>query len=158
MMALTIARVIHVVAVVAWIGGVGFVTTVLFPAIRRSETPEERLAAFIRFETPFAWQACLSVAVAGLSGLYMTWRLHAWDGFASPAYWWMDAMVGLWLIFAVMLFVLEPLVVHRRIARALASGSSSRLFDAMQRFHRVMLALSVITVVGAVGGSHGLFG
>jgi hypothetical protein len=70
----------------------------------------------------------------------------------------MDAMVGLWLIFAVMLFVLEPLVVHRRIARALASGSSSRLFDAMQRFHRVMLALSVITVVGAVGGSHGLFG
>ena len=158
MTALTIARIIHVVAVVAWIGGVGFVTTVLFPAIRRSEPPESRLAAFIRFETPFAWQARLSVALAGLSGLYMTWRLDAWDRFANPLYWWMDAMVGLWMIFAVMLFVLEPLVVHRRIERALAAGSSSRLFDAMQRFHRVMLALSIVTVIGAVGGSHGLFG
>jgi hypothetical protein len=31
----TIARALHVVSVVIWIGGVGFVTTVLLPAVRR---------------------------------------------------------------------------------------------------------------------------
>lgn len=156
-MDVSIARIFHVLSVVLWIGGVGFVTTVLFPAVRRTHAPEDRLAAFLRFEGPFSWQAKISVALAGLSGLYMTIRLDAWSRFASPAFWWMDAMVILWTVFALMLFVVEPLVMHPRVERALADGQSSQLFDRMERFHRVVLALSLITVLGAVGGSHGLF-
>lgn len=69
----------------------------------------------------------------------------------------MDAMFALWLVFAAMLYVLEPLVLRRRLQRALASGESARTFDRMERFHQVMLVLSVITVLGAVAGVHGLF-
>lgn len=156
-MDLVAARIIHVIAVVLWIGGVGFVTTVLFPSVRRHHAPEARLTTFLQFEGPFAWQARASVALAGLSGLYMTWRLDAWSRFQSPNYWWMDAMVGLWLLFAAMLFVIEPLGLHRRLERAISSGESSMQFDRMERFHRIMLALSLVTVLGAVGGSHGLF-
>jgi hypothetical protein len=87
----------------------------------------------------------------------MTWRLDAWSRFADRAYWWMDAMVLLWLVFAAMLYVAEPLVLHRRIEREIAEGRSAVLFDRMERFHRVMLGLSLITVLGAVGGAHGLF-
>jgi len=156
-MDLVIARVIHVLSIVLWIGGVGFVTTVLFPAVRRSQSPEERLVTFLRFEAPFAWQARISVALAGLSGLYMTWRFDAWSWFRSPVYWWMDAMVLLWVIFAAMLYVIEPLAMHRRLGKAIASGTSSLVFNRMERFHRIMLALSLLTLLGAVGGSHGLF-
>jgi uncharacterized membrane protein len=156
-MDIVVARIIHVLAIVLWIGGVGFVTTVLFPAVRRSHAPEGRLAAFLHFEGPFAWQARVSVALAGLSGLYMTWRLDAWSRFRTPAYWWMDAMVLLWLVFAAMLYVIEPLGLDRRLRKAIAGGTSSLAFDRMERFHRLMLALSLITVLGAVGGSHGLF-
>lgn len=156
-MDLVIARIVHVLAVVLWIGGVGFVTTVLFPSVRRHHAPEDRLAAFRRFEGPFAWQARINVALAGLSGLYMTWRLDAWSRFQSPAFWWMDAMVGLWLVFAAMLFIIEPLGLHQRLDRAITAGASSALFDRMERFHRLMLGLSLVTVLGAVGGSHGLF-
>lgn len=156
-MDVTIARIVHVLAVVLWIGGVGFVTTVLFPAVRRAEPPEARLKAFARFEGPFSWQARISVGLAGLSGLYMTWRLDAWSRFSDPAYWWMDAMVLLWLVFAAMLYVAEPFVVHRKLERAIAEGRSAAVFDRMQRFHQIMLALSLITVLGAVGGAHGLF-
>ena len=102
-MDLVIARIIHVLSVVLWIGGVAFVTTVLFPSVRRSESPEARLAAFLRFEGPFSWQARGSGALAGASGRYLTWRLDAWDRFASLRFWWMDAMVGLWLVFALLL-------------------------------------------------------
>jgi uncharacterized membrane protein len=156
-MDIIIARIVHVLAVVLWIGGVGFVTTVLFPSVRRANAPEDRLAAFVRVEEAFAWQARISVALAGLSGLYMTVRLDAWGRFASIAYWWMDAMALLWAAFALMLFVLEPLVLHRRLTRAIRAGASSGLFDRMERLHRLMLGLSLITVLGAVGGSHGLF-
>jgi uncharacterized membrane protein len=156
-MDVTVARIIHALAVVLWIGGVGFVTTILIPAVRRAEPPERRMAAFVRFEGPFSWQARISVGLAGLSGLYMTWKLDAWSRFADPTYWWMDAMVLLWLLFAAMLYVAEPLVLHRRIEREIAEGRSAVLFDRMERFHRVMLGLSLITVLGAVGGAHGLF-
>jgi uncharacterized membrane protein len=138
-----------------WIGGVGFVTTVLFPSIRRSTAPDGRLAAFVRFESIFSGQARISAALAGLSGLYMTWRLDAWSRFATARFWWMDAMVALWTAFALVLFVIEPLVVHPRLRLAMEAAESGRLFDRMERFHRIMLILSLVTVLGAVGGSHG---
>ena len=157
-MDLAVARIVHVLAVVLWIGGVGFVTTVLFPAIRGAHAPAERLAAFVQFESAFSWQARISVALAGLSGLYMTWRLDAWSRFAAPGFWWMDAMVAVWVIFALMLFVIEPVFLHRRLHQALAGPGSGPLFDRMERLHRILLALSLVAVLGAVGGSHGLWG
>ena len=65
---LALARSLHVVAVVLWIGGVGFVTTVLLPAIRRLTAPEERVAFFDAIERRFAWQARATTLIAGLSG------------------------------------------------------------------------------------------
>jgi uncharacterized membrane protein len=157
MMDLAIARAIHVLAVVLWIGGVGFVTTVLFPGVRRTVPPAQRLAAFARFEASFAGQARVSVGVAGLSGLYLTARLDAWARFGSLRFWWMDAMVCLWAVFALMLFVIEPLVLHRRLAAAMARPDAGAAFDRMERFHRIMLGLSLVTVFGAAAGAHGLF-
>ena len=156
-MDLTVARIIHVVSVVAWIGGVGFVTTVVFPSVRRANAPQDRLAAFLSVEAPFSWQARVWVAMAGISGLYMTWRLDAWSRFTRVAGWWMDAMAGLWLVFAVMLFVLEPLVLHRRLERLVGTPDAAAAFARMERLHLILLAASAVTVLGAVGGSHGLF-
>jgi len=43
---LAIARVLHILGVVLWIGGVAMVTTVLLPATRRLRTPQERIEFF----------------------------------------------------------------------------------------------------------------
>jgi hypothetical protein len=86
----------------------------------------------------------------------MTWRLDAWDRFAHAGFWWMHAMVALWSIFALMLSIVEPVFLHRRLGAALNSDGSSHLFDRMERFHRIVLALSLVTILGAVGGIHGL--
>src|SRR5262245_2184780 len=58
----TIARAVHIVFVVLWIGGVGFVTTVLLPAIRGLKASDERMAFFHAVERRFAWQARISTA------------------------------------------------------------------------------------------------
>jgi uncharacterized membrane protein len=151
----TIARSLHVLAVVLWIGGVGFVTTVLFPALRRLPNPALRAAVFGVVERHFSAQARLSVVLVGLSGLYMLTRLNVWDRFTSLTYWWMHAMVLTWLVFATMLFVLEPLLLHRRFVER-AKDMPEAMLRTIQRFHMVLLALSLLTILGAVAGSHGL--
>lgn len=149
----TIARALHVLAVVVWIGGVAFVTTIVMPFIRRSSGPADRLEAFHRIEGRFAPQARFWVLLAGASGFWMTWRADLWWRFSDPHYWWMHAMVIIWLFFTVMLFVLEPLVLHRRMAD---SPDPAGDFHRMAWMHRVLMVLSLGTVAAAVAGSHGL--
>lgn len=150
----TIARIVHVLSVVMWIGGVGFVTLTVFPAIRALLPPEERLTGFHRFEGRFAAQARIWVGLAGFSGLWMTWRGDLWHRFADPSFWWMHAMVLAWLPFALMLYVIEPLFLHRHMAGRQGTEGD---FTRMHRAHYLLLTLSLIAVIGAVGGVHGLF-
>lgn len=149
----TLARVLHLVAIVPWIGGVAFVTTVLMPAIRRNNLPRERLAAFHRFEAGFAWQARLWVGLAGLSGLWMIHRADLWHRFADLHFWWMHAMVAVWAVFAAMLYVIEPLFLHRRMDQ---SNTPERDFARMERMHRILLLASLVTVAAAMAGAHGI--
>jgi uncharacterized membrane protein len=149
-----IARALHLLGVVVWIGGVAFVTTVLLPATRRMNSPAERVAWFEEAESRFAVQARVTTLVTGLSGFYLVHTLDAWDRFASPAFWWMHAMVAVWAIFTLMLFVLEPLVLHRVFLER-ARRDPQGTFNQVQRLHWVLLALSLATVFGAAAGSHG---
>ena len=150
---ITIARAVHVLAVLLWIGGVAFVTLVVMPSIRGGYPPEERLAAFHRIEGRFAPQARIWVMLAGLSGFWMVQRAQMWDRFADPRFWWMHAMVALWAFFAVMLFLIEPLFLHRRMVHSARPATD---FVRMERLHRLLLIFAVVTVLGAVAGSHGL--
>jgi uncharacterized membrane protein len=155
----TLARAIHVLAVVLWIGGVALVTTVLLPAVRRFKSPEERVTFFESVEQRFASQSRVTTVLAGLSGFYMIHRLDLWGRFALAEFWWMHAMVGVWLLFSFMLFIAEPLFLHRWFsARAKAAPDST--FRLVQWLHWALLSLSVLTILGAVAGSHGslLFG
>ncbi len=150
-----IARALHVLAVVLWIGGVAMVTTVLLPAVRGFKSGAERIAFFERVERRFAWQARFTTLLAGASGFYMVDRLGLWSQFLSPYYWWLDAMVLVWLIFTVMLFIAEPLFLDRWFQEQ-AQRAPNSTFKLIQGFHWVLLSVSVVTILGAVAGSHGL--
>lgn len=151
---LALARAIHVVAVVIWIGGVAMVTTVLLPAIRRAPLSENPVAFFERIERRFAVQARVLVLVAGLSGFYMLDRLGAWSRYLDVGSWWLHAMTLVWAIFMLILFVLEPLVLHRRL-RERGERDPLGTLALLQRAHWVLLVLSLVAAAGAVAGSHG---
>lgn len=151
----SLARALHVLAVVIWIGGVSMATTVALPALRRGDFGPNLLQAFVAIERRFIWQARISVIIVGITGLYMLWRLDLWDRFHSAAYWWMHAMVCVWLLFALVLFVGAPFVLHRRLPRW-ASIAPQETFKWLHRVHWVLLLLSLVTILGAVAGSHGL--
>ena len=119
-----IARALHVLAVVVWIGGVAMVTTVLLPTVRRHAGAAEQVELFERLESRFAAQARWTTLLAGATGFWLVWHFNLWTRFSESRYWWMQR---------------DP------------SGT----FSVIQRFHWVLLALSLITVFGAVVGSHG---
>lgn len=151
---LALARALHVLAVVVWIGGLSIVTTALLPAIRRGQLGADWLSAFQSIERRFVWQARIAILLVGATGFYMIEAADLWDRFSSLSYWWMHAMVGLWAIFAIGLFLVEPLILDRRL-NALAVRRPATTFTWLARVHWLLLTLSVVTVFGAVAGSHG---
>jgi len=152
---LILARAIHIAGVVLWIGGVAFVTTVLLPGVRRVKNPQDRVSFFEQIERSFAWQARLTTLLVGFSGFYITAVLGLWGRFNSLGYWWMHAMVFVWVVFTVMLFVAEPLFLHRWFINK-ATEEPESTFLLIERLHRVLLAVSILTILGAVAGSHGM--
>lgn len=150
----TLARALHVLSVVHWIGGVSFVTLVILPLARR-DGGALGTALFERIERRFSAQVRLSIPLAGLTGFWMAFRLDLWDRFAAPAFWWMTAMVALWVVFMMAVFVVEPLL-HARF-QAAAQRAPDTLLRRTVRLHLVLLALAALTILGATAGAHGLY-
>jgi uncharacterized membrane protein len=151
---LTLARAVHVLALVHWIGGLSVVTTVVLPNARRTADAASALEAFESFERRFAGQARVSIFLAGLSGLYMLYELNAWERFRQPSSWWLDLMVAVWVAFAAMVYMLEPIYLHERF-RQFATADSRRAFSLAFRLHAFALAVSAIAIAAGVLGAHG---
>lgn len=150
----TLARVLHVLAVILWIGGVAMVTTVIIPAIKKLRPGEEQIKTFKQIEGRFALQARVTTLITGVTGFYMLYVLDAWNRYFDYRFWWVHAMTVVWIIFSLILYVLEPLVLHRVFGKY-AERNPERTFRIMQRAHWILLMLSLFTTAGAVAGSHG---
>jgi uncharacterized membrane protein len=152
--AVTLARAIHVLAIVHWIGGVSIVTTIVLPHASRLADPRAALEAFETFERRFASQARVSILLAGLSGLYMVFALDAWGRFHDLSFWWLHLMVAVWLAFAVMVYGLEPLFLHESF-REFALHDPRRAFRLATGLHAIALTVSAVAIAAGVLGAHG---
>ena len=137
-----LARVLHVIAVVIWIGGVAFVTTVLIPAIRKTQSPENRLQIFEILESKFSFQAKFTTLLAGVT-------------FNPALNYNSNLMIFVWAIFTAVLFIFEPLFLHKWFHKQ-ATINSEKSFLALQIMHIILLIISLLAVFGGVAGAHGL--
>jgi len=151
---LTLTRAIHVVAIVHWIGGVCAVTTIVLPRARRLPDSAAAMALFEEFESRFARQVRISVLLTGLSGLYMLHALHAWARLSELSFWWLHLMIAVWITFAIVVYLFEPLFLHANF-RKLTSGDSKKAFALAQSLHNVALTISAFTIAAGVLGAHG---
>ena len=148
-----VALALHVLAVIHWIGGLAFVTLIVLPLGRLHSTGDEGLTLFDSLERRFATQVRFSVPLAGATGLWITSRTDLWGRFADPHFWWMSAMLGLWLVFMLMVFVLEPLL-HERFQQQARIDPAATL-RRITHLHAFLLTLAALTIIGAVAGAHG---
>ena len=148
------ARIVHILAVVMWIGGVAFVTTVLIPSLKALPNEQDRMQLFEHLEGRFAFQAKLTTVLTGLSGLWMLNYLNAWSRYLEPQFWWLHLMTIIWFIFSLVLFVLEPLFLHK-LFHSMTQRNSENAFKKLHAMHIILLSLSLLAIAAAVAGAHG---
>jgi uncharacterized membrane protein len=151
---LALARAIHVLGIVHWIGGVAVVTTIVLPAAQLQADANAAIMAFEAFERRFARQARISVLLTGISGIYMLWRLAGWERFQLISFWWLHLMVAVWIVFALMLFVLEPLGIDR-LFHAYALRDKEHAFSLVTKLHWAALAVATLAIGAGTLGAHG---
>lgn len=146
---INIARAAHVLGVLWWVGGVAMVTATILPALRRSGLSEpERLLAFKQIQRRFVWQARGAVLLVGASGAYLLVYLGGLARLRPSVGWWIDLMLVTWAVFAMLLFVLEPLgLMHK-------TGLMRRP-RAFLAVHVLLLSLALAAVAAGVIGAHG---
>ncbi|MEN8263316.1 MAG: hypothetical protein ABFR82_07630 [Nitrospirota bacterium] len=141
-----IALVIHVLSIVVWIGGVSFVTLVTFPMILRMEKSLEMVMVFQGVEHRFGKIAKVMVILAGLSGLYLIFEKGL-----SPGVW---IMIVLWVVYASLLFGLEKMIFKKLFSRPGEQADMKTVFNMLQVFHWVVLALSFMAVAAGIYAAH----
>lgn len=152
---LIVARALHVLGVIVWIGGVSMVSVVMLPAAIKNQLGADPSQTLRAVERRFKWIARVAVLVVGLTGIYMVEHSDLWSRFCDfKTFWWMHAMVMVWLIFSFILFIASPLNVFSRLGLNHKSDPKRTLARA-QKIHLALLLISTITVLGAVAGSHG---
>lgn len=155
LMLIALPRVLHVLGVILWIGGVALVATVVLPALRAGEDVHSAYNYYQQVVRRFVWQARVTTLIVGLSGFHMLGVMRAWDRYLNPSFWWVWAMTLVWVIFTVILFVLQPLG-NRRRGNSIPDDPKAAL-SSIHRMHWGLLALSLLTVAGAVAGAHGWY-
>jgi uncharacterized membrane protein len=152
-MLLTILLIIHVICVIAWIGGVTFVTTVIFPMMYQTEGSLEKALLFQRVEHRFAAMVKWLIAIVGVTGF---WLLSAKYGFAVLAQrrgLGIAIMLFVWTLYATIL-LLERKIFGRIFAdpEKTDMNKALKLINAM---HWFLVTISYSAVAGGVWFGHG---
>lgn len=142
---------VHLLCIVWWIGGLAFVTGVSLPILRSTSDEKARWEQFRQIEFYFAAQVRVALILAGISGGFLLWGLKAWPLMVRPAYWWLDAMIGYWILFVWLVFIANPELMMERLVRANPSEGWRRV----HLLHSALLLLALLIIGAAVEGSHG---
>lgn len=143
---------VHLLCVVWWIGGLAFVTGVSLPILRNVPDEKIRWEQFRQLEIHFAAQVRVALILVGISGGFLLWGLKVWSLMARPAYWWLDAMIGYWVLFMWIMFVSSPEVLMEGLMRGADPTIGWRRIHLL---HSALLLLALVIIAAAVEGSHG---
>ncbi|NVK18005.1 MAG: hypothetical protein HWE30_04855 [Methylocystaceae bacterium] len=151
----TLARIIHVLGVIIWGGGIGFLVIILMPRLRSNPTPSLQFQFFLSVARPFAaWMRYVSLAV-GLSGFAMLHFLSGWDRYLDfTTYWWVHLMTATWLVYSALL-LRQFINTRRKCTPQLDDAAATFRLHKVSRMQRNLFILTVITAASALYGVHG---
>ena len=144
---------IHVTIVVLWIGGVGFVTVIIFPLLLQMDDSLEKVLMFQRVESIFAKQARYYAWITGISGFLLLYMkgLHT---LLFTRY-----TVGVSTMLVAWVFYTFILTFEKKIFKIIFSDpnkyDAAKIFHRLARFHWIILGISLAAVFFGVWAGHG---
>lgn len=150
----TILLIIHVICVIIWIGGVAFVTIVIFPMLYRTEGSLEKALLFQGVEHRFAGMVKWLIAIVGATGF---WLLHGKYGFGIL---FQARGLGILIMLVAWAFYTGVLLSERKIfARIFADPEKidmDRALKIINAMHWFLLTISFTAVASGVWFGHGM--
>ncbi len=143
---------VHVVLVVLWIGGVGFVTLVIFPQLLKMEDSLEQVLMFHRIESRFAKQAKVYVWLTGFTGALLLYYTGKHTVLLQAETLGISIMIFVWA------FYLAVLTFEKKLFAKIFEGKEvegKKVFWFLSAFHWVVLGLSLLAVFAGVWQGHG---
>lgn len=146
---------IHVLGVVVWIGGVAFVTMIVFPMIMKMEGSLEKVLFFQSLEHRFAKIAKLCVLIVGLTGAWLLYLTGEWSLLLKTSGIGPTIMLAVWILYVLVLLFEAKL--FKVIFGKETEQDMGKVFFRVTVFHWVVLGLSLLAVgVGVLAGHGGI--
>ncbi|KWT85932.1 hypothetical protein [Candidatus Magnetominusculus xianensis] len=143
---------VHIVSIVVWIGGVVFVTTVVFPIIMRMDDSMEKVMFFQGTERRFASIAKASVVVAGVTGVLLLQIEHRWGVLFTWAGIGPTVMLLLWAMFVFMLLFESN--IFNFLFGGTAQHDTKKIFRILTTAHWVVMLASLMVIAVGVYTTH----
>lgn len=151
-------HIIHLLAVILWIGGLVFVTGVVLPMAIKTPDALQKVLTFQRVEKRFAPLAKWYNIITGITGFVMVWQAGWWGLYFTWAGAALTFMTAVWFFWFVMLVGLEPIVIRKMLDRMAKEGDRmdiDGIFRKVARLHWVMVAVSLAAVAAGAMVAHG---
>lgn len=144
---------IHVVTVVLWIGGVSFVTMIIFPMLLRMNESLEKVLMFQRVESVFARHARYYAWVAGIIGFLLLWLKDMHNILFTKHTAGVSVMLVVWIFYTLVL------TFEKKIFAILFSDpkkyDAEKIFARLARGHWIIMGVSLAAVFFGVLFGHG---
>lgn len=138
---------LHILSVVIWIGGVAFVTSIVFPILTRMEDSMAKVSFFMGFEKRFQLLAKILVVIVGLTGIILFLQRGGFSSLNLEETLLLSYKFFIWLFYFILLFGAE-----KRLMSTLVSPNTpvEEAFKRLSLFHWVVLILSLIAIVSGI--------
>jgi len=144
---------LHVTTIVLWIGGVAFVTIIIFPMLLGMEDSFEKVLMFQRVENKFARHARYYAGIAGITGGILLSITGQYKELFTRNTVGVSFMLLVWLFYALVL------IFEKTVFGVLFSDpkklDASKIFFRLNVFHWAILGLSLAAVFIGVWSGHG---
>jgi len=153
-------HILHIVAVILWIGGLVFVTGVVLPMAIKTPDALQKVLTFQRVEHRFAPLAKWYNIVTGATGFAMVYLLGLGGLYFTKEGAALTFMTAVWLFWFVMLVGLEPVVIRKmleKMARESGQMDIDGIFRKVKKLHWFMVAVSLAAAAAGAVVAHGGF-
>lgn len=153
-------HIIHLLTVIIWIGGLTFITLLVLPMLIEMDDPLQKAILFQRIEHRFAPRARAYNVIVGITGFTMVYQTGWYKLYLTRKGIPLLVMTLIWLLWFVMLFGLEPVIIRKMLHRMTSKGEKmeiERIFGRMNRMHKILLVLSFVASLAGIAFGHGYF-
>ncbi|MDI3339456.1 MAG: DUF4149 domain-containing protein [Sphaerobacter sp.] len=147
-----VIRWVHLLAAIAWIGGMLFILLVLLPVLRRALPPTERTLLFARVGQRYGVLSWIALSILVVTGFLNGERRGiAWQHLLDSDYGRTLALKLLFVALVIVIALVHAFYFGRRIARlaeeAKARGDDPALAAERRRLQRMSMALSGLSLL-----------